>query len=311
MDALQKFELLYERYAKTMNENVRRALLQNGSGKITSIEALIEEELPHEIRTLYEKYDGESENGLGSFAGHSFMSLKEIEDSLLFSRSLVKPSDPTVANAESSDEILRSLVNVCSEAVPKKGSFKPSEETWYKLMFECSPNSIGGPYFYPDKGTNDKDRTILKLSTENKRAVYELARQLHQLEKEGYNWDTLDFTVFGTGEYTVQRQYFDFDSQLNLSCRPENSMRLKYFHVKWLPLIHDGGGNYIGVDLDPGQQGVKGQIIVFGRDEEDMFVVSRSWEDFLDLLILKLDEKAASFREHQHLHDFLKRELYA
>lgn len=34
----------------------------------------------------------------------------------------------------------------------------------------------------------------------------------------------------------------------------------------WLPLISDRSGNYIGVDLDPGQGGSWGQVIVFGRD---------------------------------------------
>ena len=34
----------------------------------------------------------------------------------------------------------------------------------------------------------------------------------------------------------------------------------------WLPLITDRSGNYIGVDLDPGQGGSWGQVIIFGRD---------------------------------------------
>lgn len=34
----------------------------------------------------------------------------------------------------------------------------------------------------------------------------------------------------------------------------------------WLPLLSDRTGNYVGVDLDPGQGGSWGQVIVFGRD---------------------------------------------
>lgn len=39
------------------------------------------------------------------------------------------------------------------------------------------------------------------------------------------------------------------------------------------------------MDLDPDVKGTYGQIINFGRDEEDKFVIAPSLKDFLQLLI--------------------------
>ncbi|ORY31947.1 hypothetical protein BCR39DRAFT_493271 [Naematelia encephala] len=43
----------------------------------------------------------------------------------------------------------------------------------------------------------------------------------------------------------------------------------------WLPLLSDRTGNYVGVDLDPGQGGSWGQVIVFGRDFDRKCVLWR------------------------------------
>ncbi|KAL7418962.1 Cell wall assembly regulator [Cryptotrichosporon argae] len=43
----------------------------------------------------------------------------------------------------------------------------------------------------------------------------------------------------------------------------------------WLPLVTDRAGNYVGVDLDPGEGGEYGQVIVFGRDFDRKCVLWR------------------------------------
>ena len=48
-----------------------------------------------------------------------------------------------------------------------------------------------------------------------------------------------------------------------------------------VPFIHDGGGNFIGIDLLPNKAGNKGQIIAFGVDEIMVRCIAENMNDFL------------------------------
>ncbi len=54
---------------------------------------------------------------------------------------------------------------------------------------------------------------------------------------------------------------------------PPNWIRKDYSQRGWIPLIADKAGNYIGVDLNPGEAGAVGQVIVFGRDFDTKVVL--------------------------------------
>ncbi|KAF9533549.1 hypothetical protein CPB83DRAFT_480643 [Crepidotus variabilis] len=54
---------------------------------------------------------------------------------------------------------------------------------------------------------------------------------------------------------------------------PSNWVRKAYSQRGWIPLIADKVGNYVGVDLNPGEQGQVGQVIVFGRDFDTKVVL--------------------------------------
>jgi cell wall assembly regulator SMI1 len=49
----------------------------------------------------------------------------------------------------------------------------------------------------------------------------------------------------------------------------------------WIPLVEMNDSNQIGIDLDPGPGG-GGQVINFGRDQEQKYVLARSWAHFLE-----------------------------
>ncbi len=87
---------------------------------------------------------------------------------------------------------------------------------------------------------------------------------------------------------------FDSDATLNdaryYSSLPAGAVKCRYTNPKWIPLAHDYASNYIGVDLDPDEQGVIGQVINFGRDENDKRVFANSLEEFFRLLIKYQDE---------------------
>ncbi|PPQ67640.1 hypothetical protein CVT25_012668 [Psilocybe cyanescens] len=54
---------------------------------------------------------------------------------------------------------------------------------------------------------------------------------------------------------------------------PPEWIRREYSQRGWIPLIADKAGNYLGVDLNPGEQGQVGQVIVFGRDFDTKVVL--------------------------------------
>ncbi|KAJ3773772.1 hypothetical protein FB446DRAFT_666126 [Lentinula raphanica] len=54
---------------------------------------------------------------------------------------------------------------------------------------------------------------------------------------------------------------------------PPNWIRREYSQRGWIPLVADKTGNYVGIDLNPGDSGTSGQVIVFGRDFDTKVVL--------------------------------------
>jgi internalin A len=72
---------------------------------------------------------------------------------------------------------------------------------------------------------------------------------------------------------------------------PPHTVKKIYTNTRWIPLTHDGGGNHIGIDLDPDRKGTTGQIINFGRDEGDKFVIATDLGDYLAFIINLIEER--------------------
>lgn len=104
---------------------------------------------------------------------------------------------------------------------------------------------------------------------------------------------------------------------------PENAVKKYYVNKNWIPFATDTCGNYIGIDLDPDINGIKGQIIIYGRDEMERVVVAHKLVDYIDLLIKEFrkgnyrfeeikkfskegDKIIFSFKEDKHPNDVLK-----
>lgn len=67
---------------------------------------------------------------------------------------------------------------------------------------------------------------------------------------------------------------------------PAGWVRKEYSCRGWIPLIADKAGNYLGIDMNPGEGGAVGQVIVFGRDFDTKVVMWRGdgpggWAKFL------------------------------
>jgi cell wall assembly regulator SMI1 len=53
---------------------------------------------------------------------------------------------------------------------------------------------------------------------------------------------------------------------------PEGQVQPVFMHPMWIPFADDSAGNFLGIDLAPDVEGLPGQVINFG-DEEDVNVV--------------------------------------
>ncbi|MEM7552235.1 MAG: SMI1/KNR4 family protein [Bacteroidota bacterium] len=84
---------------------------------------------------------------------------------------------------------------------------------------------------------------------------------------------------------------YDLDLDDDLECYPEGFLKCKTASKHYFPISHDYSGNYLVVDLDPGQDGKVGQITNCGPDEWDRFVIAFGIEGFLKFILHHIKEK--------------------
>lgn len=75
---------------------------------------------------------------------------------------------------------------------------------------------------------------------------------------------------------------------------PAGWVKKEYSSRGWIPLVTDKAGNYLGVDMTPGEGGAVGQIIVFGRDFDTKVVMWRGdgeggWAKWLASFVEELE----------------------
>lgn len=265
---------------------------------IHRISQLLDEAVPSDFTKLYEVYDGEHQS-TGVLFSHHFMSANEIIKQLEFSRGLVKSENPHLKYPEKSNLLVSDIITFYKDNISNL-----VKTHWYKIEFACGPGSFEGPYNYPLETSTNKERSGVRIP--DYKPLQPIIKELHDLERDTYNWDKLKFVLYKGGEFEIERTLYDFDTSIE-SSTPENAIRKKYFHYKWLPIFSDSGGNYIGIDLDPDVNGTKGQVIVYGRDERDMIVAATDLSKFFDLVLGNADSIGHKmFVQESHLHEMLK-----
>lgn len=70
---------------------------------------------------------------------------------------------------------------------------------------------------------------------------------------------------------------------------PAGAIQAAYTTPGWLGFLADGGGNSVGLDFNPGPAGTAGQVITFGRDEEEKYVLADSLDAFLREYLHRLE----------------------
>ncbi|WP_421808687.1 SMI1/KNR4 family protein [Flagellimonas sp.] len=77
---------------------------------------------------------------------------------------------------------------------------------------------------------------------------------------------------------------YDFNSEWIGEIIPEGTIKPGHFYNKWIPVFSDDNGNYIGLDLTPDLNGKYGQIINFGAEEYDHFVMANTLAEFIEII---------------------------
>lgn len=91
----------------------------------------------------------------------------------------------------------------------------------------------------------------------------------------------------------------EFQETAGHSSRPVGAVRAQYINPGWLPFLTDGGGNSVGVDLDPRPAGTVGQVITFGRDERVKTVLADSLGAFLTEYVVRLEAGRVRLLQHE------------
>jgi hypothetical protein len=69
-------------------------------------------------------------------------------------------------------------------------------------------------------------------------------------------------------EYRVEREWPERTNwMLDWTYYPPDAMRETWSGPGWVPFYWDCGRNFLGIDLDPGPNGVAGQVIPFGTED--------------------------------------------
>lgn len=156
-------------------------------------------------------------------------------------------------------------------------------------------------------GVTDAELNALETKTGLK--LPDAYRELYRWH-DGQNWAV--GSLFGLGflpltevisEWQVWQDIIqespDMNDEIPSQSIPSGCVQDAYVTPGWLPFLTDGGGNSVGVDLNPGPAGVNGQVINFGRDEEKKYVLADSLDSFLREYLRRLEAGRVQVAGHE------------
>ena len=122
---------------------------------------------------------------------------------------------------------------------------------------------------------------------------YELPEEFKSFYRNDKNYNIKNITFMGIDEIInaiVSIDDLDLEELkgIKIKVEPEKSIIKECYLKTRVPFISDNLGNYIGIDFEVDENGVSGQIINYGENENLMRVFAYTFKDFIDgVLVLE------------------------
>ena len=71
------------------------------------------------------------------------------------------------------------------------------------------------------------------------------------------------------------------ENGVQYTSEPEKGIKNDWWNNKWIPITYDGGGNHICIDLDPTEDGKRGQIIRMWHDSPERELIANSFKEWI------------------------------
>lgn len=133
-----------------------------------------------------------------------------------------------------------------------------------------------------NKGETDKYE-LIQFKKIERIIGYELPKEFKTFYLNGIlKIKNIDFLTLDEIMSEISCLQGDDENDDDLKSIPDDAIIKKRYIKDRVPFIADYGGNFIGIDYNPGKNGTIGQIINYGRDEYEMTVLANSFQDFID-----------------------------
>jgi cell wall assembly regulator SMI1/predicted DNA-binding WGR domain protein len=86
------------------------------------------------------------------------------------------------------------------------------------------------------------------------------------------------------GQYKIWKELVEEGTFDDEESEPEGPIQKVHYHLKWIPLTHDGGGDHTLIDLAPSEGGKVGQLIDFSHETGPENVASPGLAEYLSLI---------------------------
>lgn len=144
--------------------------------------------------------------------------------------------------------------------------------------------------------TNEGGATPSSIASLEKDLGFELPEELSELyllyngEGEGGVDVFSDYKFLSISEIysaidSLSEDQLHFSELEKFPCYPPEAIKRLPYVEYWVPFAGNSAGNYIGIDLDPGKNGVCGQVINFGTDEFFRVKIADSFKSFLEKIL--------------------------
>lgn len=267
---IKNFSSSIENYKSTLTDEPSVEMVGElnspaSSIKLRQLESFVGESLPKDFKDLYMYANGQ-DDGCGIFYGNEFLSLEAIMSQLELSKQFSNKSAQKILSKKTMKELVNYMLSFVDDEQ------KNNDDA--RLRFAASKNSIGGAVIV----SKDVKGIITEkplLTSIDHNYVFGLLPKIFDTENP-----LMELLADMQGNYSAS---VCETTEIPTTSVPDSAIKQLYYHNKWVPIFGDYCGNYIGIDLDPDINGVRGQVIKYGRDEQQMHVLANSLAEYLKI----------------------------